>query len=189
MDKYLCDNTTVKIIGDSLAAGAGSSQSIKTDRLIFEDEIKQYYGYVAPNSWWGLLETYLNENYMGVKVINNGCGGAFSYQINEQLDKLISDDDDVIVIMIGLNDRKREDGMTELKYNCESIVDRIIAKGIKLVDNYKYIMEYLDKNELEIDDIIYGEGCKNDGLHPSDFVQKLMFDNFIEYIFKFNEIL
>ena len=43
-------------------------------------------------------------------------------------------------------------------------------------------MEYIEKNNLALDDIIYGEGCANDGLHPSDFVQKLIFDNIIIYI-------
>ncbi len=41
-------------------------------------------------------------------------------------------------------------------------------------------MEYLTKNQLAIDDVIYGEGCVNDGLHPSDYVQKLIFQNLIE---------
>jgi hypothetical protein len=49
-----------------------------------------------------------------------------------------------------------------------------------LIDSYKYTMEYLAKNRLVIDDIIYGEGCGNDGLHPSDYVQKLIFENLIE---------
>jgi lysophospholipase L1-like esterase len=121
---------------------------------------------------------------------------------------------------MGLNDRKRMNGMEELKANCECVVDQLISKGkmvilltptpsihsneyypnriyhtnevveilydiadsrkILLVNNYKYIMEYLAKNQLMIDDVIYGEGCVNDGLHPSDYVQKLIFQNLIE---------
>ena len=41
-------------------------------------------------------------------------------------------------------------------------------------------MEYLAKNQLVIDDIICGDGCINDGLHPADPVQQLMFQNLIE---------
>ena len=121
---------------------------------------------------------------------------------------------------MGLNDRKRTNGMEELRTNCECVADKLISKGkmvflltptpsvhsneyypnriyhtdevvgilrniadsrkILLVDNYKYVMEYLAKNQLVIDDIIYGEGCGNDGLHPSDHVQKLIFQNLIE---------
>ncbi len=54
------------------------------------------------------------------------------------------------------------------------------SKNFLLVDNYKYITEHLAKNQLVIDDVIYGEGCINDGLHPSDYVQKLIFQNLIE---------
>lgn len=210
----------IKIIGDSIAAGAGSSMSYKTEELIFEEDGTKFFRRVAPNSWWGLLEQYLRDNYITCTVENKGCGGAFSYQINKHLDTLISSDDKLIFILMGLNDRKRTNGMEELKTNCECIVDHLINKGkmvilltptpsvqsneyypnrihhtnevvgilrdiadsrkILLVDNYKYIMEYLAKNQLVIDDIIYGEGCGNDGLHPSDHVQKLIFQNLIE---------
>lgn len=210
----------IKIIGDSIAAGAGSSMSYKTEELIFEEDGTKFFRKVAPNSWWGLLEQYLRDNYITCTVENKGCGGAFSYQINKHLDTLISSDDKLIFILMGLNDRKRTNGMEELKTNCECVVDQLISKGkivvlltptpsvqsneyypnriyhtnevvgilrdiadsrkILLVDNYKYIMEYLAKNQLVIDDIIYGEGCGNDGLHPSDHVQKLIFQNLIE---------
>lgn len=210
----------IKIIGDSIAAGAGSSMSYKTEELIFEEDGTKFFRRVAPNSWWGLLEQYLWDNYATCTVENKGCGGAFSYQINKHLDTLISSDDKLIFILMGLNDRKRTNGMEELKTNCECVVDQLISKGkmvvlltptpsvqsneyypnrihhtnevveilrdiadsrkILLVDNYKYIMEYLAKNQLVIDDIIYGEGCGNDGLHPSDHVQKLIFQNLIE---------
>ena len=34
-------------------------------------------------------------------------------------------------------------------------------------------MGYLKINQLNIDDIIYGDGCGNDGLHPSDYVPEI----------------
>ena len=210
----------IKIIGDSIAAGAGSSMSYKTEELIFEEDGTKFFRRVAPNSWWGLFEQYLRENYITCTVENKGCGGAFSYQINKYLDTLISSDDKLTFILMGLNDRKRTNGMEELKTNCECAVDQLISKGkmvvlltptpsvlsneyypnriyhtnevvgilrdiadsrkILLIDNHKYIIEYLAKNQLVIDDIIYGEGCGNDGLHPSDHVQKLIFQNLIE---------
>jgi lysophospholipase L1-like esterase len=210
----------IKIIGDSIAAGAGSSMSFKTEELIFEEDGTKFFRRVAPNSWWGLLEQYLRDNYITCTVENKGCGGAFSYQINKYLDTLISSDDDLVFVLMGLNDRKRTNGMEELKTNCECVVDQLLSKDkmvvlltptpsvhdneyypnriyhtdevvgilrdiadsrkIPVVDNYKYIMEYLAKNQLMIDDIIYGEGCGNDGLHPSDYIHKLIFQNLIE---------
>lgn len=210
----------IKIIGDSVAAGAGSSMSYKTEELIFEDEETKFFRRMAPNSWWGLFEQYLHDNYSACTVENKGCGGAFSFQINKHLDTLLSNDDNLVFLLFGLNDRKRSNGMEELKTNCECIIDQLIFKGktvvlltptpsvysneyspnriyhtdevvailrdisssrkILLVDNYKYILEYLEKNQLVIDDIIHGDGCINDGLHPSDYVQKLIFQNLIE---------
>lgn len=216
----LAKGIKIKIIGESTASGAGSSMSYKTEELIFEDEGTKFFRRVAPNSWWGLLEKCLQDNYAACTVENRGCGGAFSYQINKYLDILISSDDNLVFVFMGLNDRKRMKGMEELKTNCEAIVDQLISKGkmvvlltpmpsvhsneyypnriyhtdevvgiirdtatsrkILLVDNYKYIMEHLEKNQLVIDDVIYGEGCINDGLYPSDYVQKLIFQNLIE---------
>ncbi len=210
----------IKIIGDSIAAGAGSSMSYKTEDLIFEENGTKFYRRVAPNSWWGLLEQYLQDNYVTCTVENRGCGGAFSYQIKKYLDTQISSDDNLVFVLMGLNDRKRTNGMKELKTNCKYVVDQLISMGkmvilltptpsahsneyypnriyhtdevvgilrdishsrkILLVDNYKYIMEHLAKNQLVIDDVIYGEGCINDGLHPSDYVQKLIFQNLIK---------
>lgn len=216
----LAKGIKIKIIGDSLAAGAGSSMSYRTEELIFEENGTKFFRRVAPSSWWGLLEQYLRDNYISCTVENKGCGGAFSYQINKSLDTLISSDDNLVFVLMGLNDRKRTNGMEELKTNCECVIDELISKGkmvilltptpsvhsneyypnriyhtdevvgilrniadsrkVLLIDNYKHIMEYLTKNQLVIDDIIYGEGCENDGLHPSDYVQKLIFQNIIE---------
>ena len=53
-------NVRINIIGDSIAAGGGSTGGHKTEQLIFEDS-KPFFRRVAPNSWWGLLETYLKK--------------------------------------------------------------------------------------------------------------------------------
>lgn len=168
------------------------------------------------------MDQYLKDNNIICTVENKGCGGAFSYQINKYLDMLISSDDNLIFILMGLNDRKRINGMEELRINCEYVIDKLINKGkivilltptpsvhsneyypniiyhtdevvdilrniadsrkVMLVDNYKYIVEHLANNQLAIDDIIYGEGCMNDGLHPSDNIQKLIFQNLIQIL-------
>lgn len=210
----------IKIIGDSIAAGAGSSMSYKTDELIFEEDGIKYCRRIAPNSWWGLLEQYLKGNYACCTLENKGCGGAFSYQILEHIDTLVAEEDELVLVLMGLNDRKRKSGMEELRHNCNTVLDRLMKdgkmvmlltpnpssyenehypnrlyhtpevvgilretareNGVQLIDNYKYIEEYLKDNRLIIDDIIFADGCKNDGLHPSDKVQKLMFHNVIE---------
>lgn len=119
----------IKIIGDSIAAGAGSSMSYLTDEPIFEEDGMKFFKRAAPNSWWGLFERYLKVNYGFCAVENKGCGGAFSYQINRNLETLISADDDLVFVLMGLNDRKRINGMEELRDNCASAADKLLEKG------------------------------------------------------------
>ena len=212
------ENVRIKIIGDSIAAGGGSTQSYKTDQLIFEDT-KKYFRRVSPNSWWGVLEVYLHKINSTLTVVNNGCGGAYSYQIKEHLETLVSHEDDIVFVLLGLNDRKRIDGLKELKENLENIVERLISwkkaiviltpnpsvhsneyyenriyhtdqvveilkevaanKGVLLIDNYQFVLDYLTTHGQIIDDIIFNADGVGDGLHPSDFVQKLMFENIV----------
>ncbi len=210
----------IKVIGDSFAAGAGSSMSYETEDLIFENNGIKFFSRVAPNSWWGLLGKYLQDTYTECTIKNKGCGGAFSYQINKYLDSLIAYEDNLVLVFMGLNDRKLKNGMEELETNLECIIDKLTSQGKMvailtptpsvysneyypnriyhtenvvsvlrdvanrknkpLIDNYQYVIEFLQRKHLKIEDIIYGDGCRNDGLHPSDDVQKLMFQNLIQ---------
>jgi len=212
-------NIKINIIGDSIAAGAGSTGAYKTEQLVFEDT-KQFFRRVAPNSWWGLLEAYLKKKNSTLTVTNNGCGGAYSYQIKNHLEDIISEEDDIVFILMGLNDRKRKDGMNELKENSEKILDELISrrkmvvvltpnpsvhsneyyenrlyhtdevveilrkaaknKCVRLIDLYQYILDYLNDHNQKIDDVIFNPDGVGDGLHPGDFVQKLMFEKIIK---------
>ena len=209
----------INIIGDSIAAGVGSTGAYKTEQLIFDDT-KQFFRRVAPNSWWGLLEEYLKKKNHTLTVINNGCGGAYSYQIKDHMDEMLSEKDDIVFILMGLNDRKRKDGMTELKENSEKILDELISRGkivvvltpnpsvhsneyyenrlyhtdemvgvlrevaknrgVQFIDMYQYILNYLKDHHQKIEDIIYNPDGDGDGLHPGDFVQKLMCEKIIK---------
>ena len=61
----------------------------------------------------------------------------------------------------------------------EILKDVAMDKGVLLIDNYQFILDYLAAHEQKIDDIIFNADGGGDGLHPSDFVQKLMFENII----------
>ena len=58
---------------------------------------------------------------------------------------------------------------------------REVAKnrGVQLIDMYQYILNYLKDHHQKIEDIIYNPDEVGDGLHPGDFVQKLMFEKLI----------
>lgn len=216
------DNMKIKIIGDSLAAGVGSSNVEETNEVIFRDLLKKYCRVKTYNSWHNLLENYLKENNINCTIINYGAVGAFSYQIDKYLDKLVNEDDDLIILLLGINDRKRTNGLKELNVNLRSIIDKLKSKNksiivltptpsttkneyyenriyhtpdivkiirevtkekdVLLIDLYEYINNYLEDNKIELEDIIYGENSRNDGFHPSDTVQKLMYERIIKEI-------
>ena len=201
----------IKILGDSIAAGEGCSLFRRTTEVLMKYDTTEYFRCEAPNSWWGLLAL------KGYPIKNYGCCGAFSYQIREHLDKFLEPEDDVVLILLGLNDRKRPDGMTELRENMTYIVNRIkelgktpiimtplpsteeseyrpsrihhtedVVKVLRevagetettLIDNYEYMQEHLKANKLKPEDILLGEGCFNDGLHPADNAQRLIYEN------------
>lgn len=201
----------IKILGDSIAAGAGCSTFVETEEVLMDYPEKKYYRCEAPTSWWGLLAK------QGYDIQNLGCCGANSTQLREHLETFVSEQDNLILLLIGLNDRKRPNGMEELRENLPWMIQSLRERGkkvvlltplpstyenehganrihhteevvsiirevaqkldVQLIDNHKMVEEYLATNNLEIEDILYGEGCKNDGLHPGDFAQKLMYEN------------
>ena len=220
--RKIIDGAKIKIIGDSLSAGTGSSQCVQTDEVIFKDGENIFYRKIAPNSWGGLFSKYISEKYPQSTVVNLGCDGANTTQLISNYDKLVDEDDDIIILLAGTNDRKRENGLHELYKNQIHFADLAEQKGKELVlvslnpstenneffysrihhsedvvtvlslvadvknllfvDNYRYIQRYLLTTGKKIDDIICGIGCKNDGLHPGDFVQKLMYINLMEVL-------
>ena len=220
--RKIIDGAKIKIIGDSLSAGTGSSQCVQTDEVIFKDGENIFYRKIAPNSWGGLFSKYISEKYPQSTVVNLGCDGANTTQLISNYDKLVDEDDDIIILLAGANDRKRENGLHELYKNLIHFADLAEQKGKELVlvslnpstENneffysrihhsedvvtvlslvadvknllffffYRYIQRYLLTTGKKIDDIICGIGCKNDGLHPGDFVQKLMYINLMEVL-------
>lgn len=107
----------INIIGDSLAAGAGSSDSYSTEEVILHDGDDVFVRRAAPNSWWSRFQNYIDDKYPGCTVVNNGCGGAFP-SAEESLPSVFQEDkDDIIFLFLGANDRKRVNGMDELRSN------------------------------------------------------------------------
>lgn len=219
LKQYLQDGCAIKVIGDSIAAGSGSSGIKDTRELIFQDSLGAYTRREAPHSWWALLDRYIKKKYPGSGVRSLGCGGACSFQILEQLPRLVSPEDKVVFLLVGLNDRKRPDGMKELARNIPALLGRLAEMGkytvlltptpsteenehapnrlhhtpqvvetlrraageahVLLVDLYKDIGDYLEASGKKLEDIIFGEGCKNDGLHPGDAMQEIMFESVV----------
>ena len=57
------------------------------------------------------------------------------------------------------------------------IIDVAEKEQVLLIDNYNYIMDYLFVTGKKIEDIIFGTGCPNDGCHPADTIQEMIYRN------------
>lgn len=75
----------IKLIGDSITYGVGATNRETT-------------------SWAGLMKTYF-ESMFNCTVTNNGVSGQDSAYIVNNLSTLISNDDNIVICMIGTNNR------------------------------------------------------------------------------------
>lgn len=97
----------IKLIGDSITHGMGSSDfaqsTDESDFILNAGTFPQYRNY-GVTCWAGMLKTYL-ESKFNCNVVNNGTSGVGVNTLLENWDTLISDEDDIIICMIGTNDR------------------------------------------------------------------------------------
>lgn len=102
---------TIKLLGDSITAGVGS-----TDR--------------PTKSWGGLLKSFL-ESKFNCAVTNNGISGATSQKLVDEISTLIDDSDNIVILMIGTNNR---DGVTLFN---------------NLYSHYAYIANYCEERNIK----------------------------------------
>ena len=100
----------IKLLGDSITHGVGGSGWEQKGELIVPGWSQ------SPDSycWANMLRDRAKEKY-GATVINNGCTGTKVEFIIEHFDALVEDDDDIIVCMIGTNNRHQKMSIGEKK--------------------------------------------------------------------------
>ncbi|MEG1871045.1 MAG: SGNH/GDSL hydrolase family protein [Peptostreptococcaceae bacterium] len=131
--EFTLKGASIKIIGDSIAAGAGTSDSIKTDEVILQIGEQVFLRRSSTKSWSYLFTSYIADKFPGSKVINNGCGGITSTQVRDNLSALYSEEDDIIIVMLGSNDRKQQNGMEILFNNLTFMVRFFKEKNKKVI--------------------------------------------------------
>ncbi len=119
----------INIIGDSIAAGVGCSEGYPTQETLLVHGSDRYTRWYAPNAWWVLLSRYLVEKFPKCEIENHGCSGIYSYQLFAGLDQVSSGEEDIVLILVGANDRKRERGRQELESGLCGMVDRFRAQN------------------------------------------------------------
>ncbi|MFJ7933269.1 S-layer homology domain-containing protein [Sporosarcina sp. NPDC096371] len=104
------DVSTIKLLGDSITAGVGvKSYYIAQDgRVIFNDGKGQVYREAAhtAETWANQLRTYTKNTAFGqVDVMNSGISGKTAKWTLENIDYLLKQQEDVVFVMMGTNDR------------------------------------------------------------------------------------
>lgn len=144
----------IKILGDSETAGVGGTG--------YNCDGETIYGNFKVNTsghcWANEVKKYLENNYSCI-VKNFGISGLKSSDIVSNIDSLIKQDDDIILCMIGTNNRNIINGDTILKNDLKTIYDYVISRGKDIIFiSGNPVLEYNDKPKYfsmrKVDEII-----------------------------------
>jgi acyl-CoA thioesterase I len=103
---------TIVAVGDSLTAGFG----------------------VAPDeSYPALLERKLREAGHDYRVFNAGINGEKSGEALARIDRILSQEPDIVILQTGTNDGLRGVAPEEMKGNIQAIVRALAVQGITVV--------------------------------------------------------
>ena len=125
------NNAKIKLLGDSITHGVGGRGWEQKGDVIVKGWAK------SPDShcWANSLRDYLKEKY-GATVINNGCTGTKVEFIIEHFATLVDGDEDLIVCMIGTNNRHQNMSSGEKKTR-EEMADTFYKNVEKLNAMFK----------------------------------------------------
>lgn len=173
------EHSKIKLIGDSITQGVGGTGFEENGDVIVEDWRRNPNGYC----WANLFKSYIESKY-NATVINNGMKGITSHQIIYYWDDIVDPDDDIIICMIGANDRTTND-TENVTYSKEELYNRlntILGKAKNNGSEIIFMVSPLCKISNETQ-----EGIK---FHMEDVqavVNKFCIENNLEYISLFND--
>ena len=79
--------------------------------------------------WASLFGAYVRGLYPASRVVNRSCSGLDSTQLRENIRQFAEDKDRLVLLMIGSNDRRLEDGQKRLKENVKYLLDYFNRKN------------------------------------------------------------
>lgn len=90
----------IKLLGDSITHGVGGTGFAQDGEPIVEEFARNPNGHC----WANMFKSYMEEHY-NCTVTNNACTGTRIEFILRNFDTLIEEEDDLIICMIGTNNR------------------------------------------------------------------------------------
>ena len=124
MSKLILPNKpfTVKLIGDSITQGVGSSDYDASGDVIISDNPTAWSRNVGAKAWAAMFEARVANDY--ISVINNGVRGCSTHQILYYWNQLIDGMEDIVICMLGTNNRTTADDST-FSYTKQSFYDEL----------------------------------------------------------------
>lgn len=118
----------IKIIGDSITSG------VKGTGFAMDGE--QFYGEFKENTsghcWANSLKTYLQTNF-NCTVHNYGVGGLNSTDLANNISTFVKNTDDIVLCMIGTNDRQLTNPTTIIQNNIKTIYNYVKNLGKEII--------------------------------------------------------
>lgn len=128
------EKVAIKLIGDSITHGVGGTGWAQTGETIYGNFKVNENGYC----WANLFKSYM-ESKFNCEVINYGTTGRNSKDLLNNINTIVKDTDDIVICMIGTNDRNNEsrDGVlnskTGLYQNLLNIHNNISTRGKEII--------------------------------------------------------
>lgn len=183
--KLIFEGCNVKIIGDSITAGQGGSNfnvNFNTsggELITSKIWSKSWYTNDTGTCWANSLKDYLTQKFNCI-VKNYGCPGIGVDQMITAIDDLVKDEDDLVICMIGTNNRHNMQ-LTELYSKLEQIYNIItIQKNKKII--MMSCMPATVSNETSNNRIFHADDIDN-------MYFKLSCEKNFEYISIYKEVL
>ncbi len=138
--KYIStgDKFRLKLLGDSITQGCGGTDFLQNGEPFIEGFARNPDGFC----WANLLKKHMESRY-NCEVVNNGCAGTKIEFILDNYETLVDENDDIILCMIGTNNRTqyftegpKKDGEEALREFLENILklhDRLAADGKNVI--------------------------------------------------------
>lgn len=112
----------IKLIGDSITQGLGSSDYDASGEVVISDNPTAWSRNVGAKAWAAMFEARVaNDN---ISVINNGVRGCSTHQILYYWNQLIDGTEDIVICMLGTNNRTTADNAT-FSYTKQSFYDEL----------------------------------------------------------------
>lgn len=169
----------IKLLGDSITHGAGGTGFAQDGDTIATYGDTTWRVNTSGYCWANLLKNYMEQKF-GCVVKNYGCSGITAYKLNLIMDQVVEDSDDLIVLMIGTNDRRNTNTLGKLKIALTSIIDYVRSKNKEII-----LMSSIPASvSNETSGITYFHMEDVDNLYA-----EIAYELNVEYISMFKEIL